>query len=86
MIIKITYYFHENNNVATDRGLPTYQAAAAGRWQDLPEQKTIGRRYSVRLRATFDAERHHRASDRMVSSAAGVYRRKVSRAGFKQAT
>jgi hypothetical protein len=36
MAIKITYYFHENNHVALDRILPTYQAVAAERRQDLP--------------------------------------------------
>jgi hypothetical protein len=36
MTIKITYYFHENNHVALDRILPTYQAVAAERRQDLP--------------------------------------------------
>jgi hypothetical protein len=36
MTIKITYYFHENNDVALDRIFPTYQAVAAGRQRDLP--------------------------------------------------
>jgi hypothetical protein len=36
MTIKITYYFHENNHVALDWILPTYQAVAAERRQDLP--------------------------------------------------